>query len=165
MRFTSACNVPIAYIKQKVAGRPTVPVARVSEQLKRVQELVIEGQKQGQNLDRKYVVKILGNGVDAAESQPLALFCFLHSCCTLQQGVDFAITYAISMGGDTDSIASMTGALAGAYLGASKVPRWLTAKCEGMGEMVRLADKLHAHVIDRQISVTPHKGAVVGGRL
>jgi poly(ADP-ribose) glycohydrolase ARH3 len=56
------------------------------------------------------VVEIVGNGIEAHRSVPAALFAFLSS-----RG-DFArsIECAVRLGGDTDTIAAMAGALAGA---------------------------------------------------
>lgn len=53
------------------------------------------------------------------------------------------IQYAISLGGDTDTIASMAGAIAGAYHGEDEINKSLISYCEGAEEMVKLADGLH----------------------
>ena len=45
-------------------------------------------------------------------------------------------------GGDTDTIASMTGALAGAYLGAAAIPSRWRARVEGGARLQGLADAL-----------------------
>ena len=53
------------------------------------------------------------------------------------------VPYAISLGGDTDTIASMAGAVGGAYWGVETIPQdWVTVG-EGTEEAVELADKLH----------------------
>ncbi len=52
------------------------------------------------------------------------------------------IPYAISLGGDTDTIASMAGALGGAYFGFDKVPKDWVDSCEGGERIVTLADSL-----------------------
>ena len=52
------------------------------------------------------------------------------------------IPYAISLGGDTDTIASMAGALGGAFFGYDKIPKdWLDC-CEGRERIYSLADSL-----------------------
>jgi len=62
--------------------------------------------------DRQNVVDQLGHGIESFNSVPTAIFCFLS------HARDFAstVTYAVSLGGDTDTIASMAGAISGAYL-------------------------------------------------
>lgn len=52
------------------------------------------------------------------------------------------IQYAISLGGDTDTIASMAGALAGAHLGADSINANILKHCEGVDMAVSLADEL-----------------------
>lgn len=52
------------------------------------------------------------------------------------------LQYAISLGGDTDTIASMAGALAGAYLGSDAINKEVLKHCEASKEMSHLGDKL-----------------------
>ena len=84
----------------------------------------------------------LGCGIHAAESVPTALWCFL-SCMDDPIG---AILRAIHLGGDTDTIAAMTGALAGAYHGTKFFPDDLINSMEneeaGCDYIVYLATKL-----------------------
>jgi ADP-ribosylglycohydrolase len=68
------------------------------------------------------VAGTLGNHVHAHASVPTAVYCFLQAPDSFED----AVCYALAVGGDTDSIAAMTGAIAGAYLGSSAIPqRWL----------------------------------------
>lgn len=53
------------------------------------------------------------------------------------------IQYAISFGGDTDTIASMAGAIAGAYVGEKQIGENLQKQCEFSSEMVKIADNLY----------------------
>jgi poly(ADP-ribose) glycohydrolase ARH3 len=63
----------------------------------------------------------LGTGIEARNSVATALYCQLHQ----PDSFPAAVSAAISLGGDTDTITAMTGALAGARLGASAIPaRW-----------------------------------------
>lgn len=79
-------------------------------------------------LSVEQVVSRLGHGVAAIEAVPAALYAFLaHS-----QSFEEAVVYAVGLGGDTDTIGAMTGALSGAYLGDSQIPaRWLDALEDG----------------------------------
>ena len=87
---------------------------------------------------RDEVVARLGHGIEAFESVPTAIYAFLRSPTSFVN----VVTYAISLGGDTDTIASMAGALAGAYLGLEAVPvNWRTG-VEDSARLTELADSL-----------------------
>lgn len=63
----------------------------------------------------------------AVESVGPALACFLYT-----EGFEDALLAAVNLGGDTDTIGAMTGALAGAFYGRAAIPgRWLDALEEG----------------------------------
>lgn len=53
-----------------------------------------------------------------------------------------AVEYAIALGGDTDTIASMTGAIAGAYVGQENLNETLVKHCEKHDDTIELADNL-----------------------
>ena len=53
------------------------------------------------------------------------------------------IVYAISLGGDTDTIATMAGAIAGATYGIDKIPACWQKSCEGVTDALRHADQLY----------------------
>jgi poly(ADP-ribose) glycohydrolase ARH3 len=84
----------------------------------------------------------LGNGIEATESVMTAVACFL---AWPNSYVD-AIGNAILLGGDTDTIAAMTGAISGAYLGIDAIPTATLAKLENHGKgrdyLFTLADRL-----------------------
>jgi poly(ADP-ribose) glycohydrolase ARH3 len=90
------------------------------------------------------VADTLGNDMYAHESVPTAIYCFLQASNSFEE----AVCFALSVGGDTDSIASMTGAIAGAYLGSLAIPqRWLDKVEAGPRSskyIVTLARQLHA---------------------
>jgi poly(ADP-ribose) glycohydrolase ARH3 len=88
--------------------------------------------------DRQAVVRELGHGIEASNSVPTAIFTFLS------HPQDFASTvvYAISLGGDTDTIASMSGAISGAYLGLDAIPSKWQERLENRDYILDLADKL-----------------------
>ena len=73
------------------------------------------------------MAEILGTGVTAHESVPIAVYCFLRHAHSYAD----VIHQAVFIGGDTDTIACMAGAIAGAYLGIDAIPpRWRAAICE-----------------------------------
>src|SRR4030066_487110 len=77
---------------------------------------------QGKKLQDLEVVQSFGNGVEAQFSVPSA--CFI----AITYSPDFcdAIRAAISLGGDTDTIAGMVGAIVGAHVGEKGLPiKWI----------------------------------------
>ena len=56
--------------------------------------------------------------------------------------IERTIVYAISLDGDTDTIASMAGAIAGAFYGIEEVPETWMGVCEGVDDAMRQADQL-----------------------
>jgi poly(ADP-ribose) glycohydrolase ARH3 len=79
-----------------------------------------------------------GTGVAAAASVPAAVAALLGGGSDL---VD-VVTTAISLGGDTDTIAAMAGAMAGAAWGLADVPGALLERLEARDELERLAGTL-----------------------
>jgi len=68
------------------------------------------------------MAQLLGNGIKAQEAVPMAIYCFLAAPNSFEKAVESAIF----LGGDTDTIGCMTGAVSGAALGEDAIPkRWL----------------------------------------
>jgi len=80
----------------------------------------------------------LGNGIEAFNSVPAAICCFLRHPGSFAE----AVVEAVSLGGDTDTIAAMAGAIAGASLGVEKIPRGWLAKLENKDYLDQLAVRL-----------------------
>jgi len=89
--------------------------------------------------DRQQIVVALGNGIEAPRSVPTAIYCFLKQPKSYKD----CITYAVSLGGDTDTIASMTGAISGAYLGVNAIPPKWRLKLENRAYIEALAEGLY----------------------
>jgi poly(ADP-ribose) glycohydrolase ARH3 len=89
--------------------------------------------------DKAKVLAELGNGVEAFNSVPTAIYSFLSHPDSLKE----AILFAVSLGGDTDTIAAMTGAIAGAYLGVDAVPSKWRLKLENREYIEELAAVLY----------------------
>ncbi len=83
----------------------------------------------------------LGNGIEALEAVPAAIACVVARPDSLAE----AVRFAIRLGGDTDTIAAMAGAIAGALHGASAIPEPWRARTEGTDELTSLADRLSAN--------------------
>ncbi|KAJ8942685.1 hypothetical protein NQ314_010009 [Rhamnusium bicolor] len=114
------------------------------EKLKIVENLLEK--KHDDKLDEEVILH-LGHGISAYESVPTAIYCFLkaqNEIPTIDTGNAFrrTIQYAITLGGDTDTIACMAGALAGAYLGEEAINPILAKQCELNKEILELADNL-----------------------
>ncbi|KAM4543160.1 ADP-ribosylhydrolase ARH3 [Odontesthes bonariensis] len=95
------------------------------------------------------VISELGNGIAALHSVPTAIFCVLH-CLQPQEclpekygGLERTIAYSLALGGDTDTIACMAGAIAGAHYGIEAVPQSWMRCCEGAEDANVNAERLH----------------------
>lgn len=86
------------------------------------------------------VVKTLGHEIDAHRSVPTALHAFIRHRDSF---VD-AVLFAVALGGATDRIGSLTGALAGAALGAARIPTCWTSRIEGSAEILERGESLLA---------------------
>lgn len=115
-----------------------------SSRLKKVGELLDQDV-----VSREEVVSELGNGIAAFESVPTAIYCFLRcmephpEIPSTFNSLQRTLIYSISLGGDTDTIATMAGAIAGAYYGMEQVPESWQQSCEGFEETDVLAQSLH----------------------
>eukprot|EP00112_Aurelia_sp_Birch-Aquarium-sp1_P026543 Seg9470.1 transcript_id=Seg9470.1/GoldUCD/mRNA.D3Y31 product=Poly protein_id=Seg9470.1/GoldUCD/D3Y31 len=101
-------------------------------------ESLITDQSQARNT--RIIVKHLGNGISAQEAVPAAIFSFAH--CSESSFIE-TLLYAISLGGDTDTIGTMAGALAGAHFGFASIPDEWKRVCEGFEDAVEFADQFY----------------------
>lgn len=91
------------------------------EKLSKVESLL----ESGTEVSKKEVISELGNGEAAFNSVPTALYSFLRA-----DSFKDAVVYAVSLGGDTDTIGAMTGAISGAYYGEAAIPEVWEKKLE-----------------------------------
>ncbi|GBD15202.1 ADP-ribosyl-[dinitrogen reductase] glycohydrolase [bacterium HR26] len=96
----------------------------VARRLRLAASLAAHGGKRERDLAN---LREIGTSSYVAEAVAAAFYCFAA------HPDDFAaaVLTAVNAGGDTDSIAAMTGALAGAYLGAQAIPAELVDRLEG----------------------------------
>jgi ADP-ribosylglycohydrolase len=88
------------------------------------------------DLDPADALSAIGNSPAVFETVPAAFYCFIRF------DPEEALIRAANVGGDTDSIASMAGALAGAFYGTSWLPeRWLSC-LEGRERLSQTAERL-----------------------
>jgi len=88
--------------------------------------------------DKAKVIIELGNGIEAFNSVPTAIYSFLAQPDSFAE----AVLYAISLGGDTDTIGAMTGAISGAYLGIESIPNNWRDRLENRLYIEELANRL-----------------------
>lgn len=88
--------------------------------------------------DRRIIVRELGNGIEAFNSVPTAIYCFAKN----HESYAKSVLCAISLGGDADTIAAMTGAIAGAFHGETGLPREWIERLEKADYIRNLAQEL-----------------------
>jgi poly(ADP-ribose) glycohydrolase ARH3 len=91
---------------------------------------------------KKEIIAELGNGEAAFNSVPSALYSFLRF-----DTFEASVVYAVRLGGDTDTIGAMTGAICGAYQGEGAIPNHWVERLEegakGRSYIKRLAEELY----------------------
>lgn len=98
---------------------------------------------------RSQICTELGNEISALKSVPAAVYSFLRCMRPVGDIPDEynefqrTVIYAVSLGGDTDTIASMAGAIAGACYGIDNIPAEWSDACEATHAATLLADKLY----------------------
>lgn len=96
-------------------------------------------------------VDALGHSVSALFSVPTAIYCFLRGTqedrkpegITSENPFRRCLEYAIGLGGDTDTIASMACSISGAYYGDAIVPENLLKCCEEFEGLTKQAEELY----------------------
>jgi len=72
--------------------------------------------------NKSIIIRELGNGLETFNSVPTAIYYFLRNLPSFRS----ALEYAVSLGGDVDTIGAMAGAIGGAYHGVEAIPvEWL----------------------------------------
>jgi len=88
------------------------------------------------------VITKLGNNVVSVNSVPTAIYCAIRHLDDFRAGV----LAAVNLGGDTDTIGAMTGAILGAYNGVGSIPEeWfdkLENRQKGRDYIISLGEKL-----------------------
>ncbi len=107
------------------------------EKINRIQDLLEK------NPTSHEVVDALGNNITSFDSVPTAIYSFLAHHASFEE----AVVYAVNLGGDTDTIGAMTGAISGAYHGYENIPtRWLEKLengTKGRDYIISLAEQLY----------------------
>jgi len=110
-----------------------LPVSEIYQlKLKLIPRLIDSG------ADRMSIVRSLGNMVEAHNSVPTAIYCYLA-----EQDPARVIRRAIGLGGDRDTIACMAAAIAGAHRGVESLPESLLGRLENSSRIRLLAQNLY----------------------
>lgn len=88
--------------------------------------------------DAQDIALEIGNSGFIVESVGVAIYQFIA-----RNTFDDTIYYTILCGGDTDTNASIAGAIAGAYYSDSAIPKKYLSRLENFNELVALANELH----------------------
>jgi poly(ADP-ribose) glycohydrolase ARH3 len=83
-----------------------------------------------------------GTGLAARESVPAAIAAFLAATELRPGSITEVLISAVGLGGDTDTVAAMAGALAGAHLGTHGLPDHLLRRLEARDRIEQVADEL-----------------------
>lgn len=140
--FTNNLITKVDEIEKENPGFDFEHASPYKKQLEEMDRLLSQ-----ENVHNEEVEKVLGTSVAALYSVPTAVYCFLRAqqpIPNIETNCPFhrTIQYAISLGGDTDTIASMAGAIAGAFYGYEVINKNLLKHCEGSDKMMELADNL-----------------------
>jgi ADP-ribosylglycohydrolase len=90
--------------------------------------------------DEQRAIQSLGHGWKGHEAVAMALYAFLKS----PKDYRATILRAANIDGDSDSVASIAGAISGAYNGASAIPKDLVSPLIGKEEIIRLGKELYS---------------------
>ena len=104
----------------------------------RVRDRLVEIEYVSDNLSVADVGSTFGFSGYVADSVPLAIY---SARLIEQYPLDEVLRNTIEAGGDTDTIASMTGQIAGAWLGSSGIPRELLSRLPNVREIERVVDE------------------------
>lgn len=121
---------------------PAIALGRLAERLHtpQMRRALASAVALGDDPDPAEIASTVGSGIAAVEAVPAAVAAFLGAAGSAEA----VLTLAVTVGGDTDTIAAMATAMAGAHLGASALPQALLDRLESRTELVALADALAA---------------------
>lgn len=102
------------------------------------------------NTSPRSVADCWGSSGFVAESVPLALFA---AQSIASQPFETVIGQAVAAGGDTDTVASMAGQIAGARVGVAALPAHFLARIDGIDDVRRVAEAFAATIERRRAEV------------
>ena len=97
-----------------------------------------------ENADYETAINVLGNGSFALEALSQALFIFLKTPSSVENTIINAVNSYGDFGGDTDAIALIAGAFAGAYNGEEAIPERWKKSLKDYEQIVKLGERLYS---------------------
>lgn len=130
-------------VVKQIEGVEESQISSFVKKLDRVEKFV-----QKKTVDHEELREVLGNDITALHSVPAAIYSFLRALVPTEEfetnsAVVRTIFTAIRLGGDTDTIASMAGSIAGVYHGRKDIPQQLARHCEGLQQAEEFGTKLY----------------------
>jgi len=124
-----------------------VPETPFTDKLNKI-KTIFESETKVNELSGEKVAYILGNDVSALKSVPSAIYSVLRGQTPIeafQSTNPFVRTlyFALSLGGDTDTIASMACSIAGALYGNDLIPNPLRKHCEDIDLLIKYSEDLY----------------------
>jgi ADP-ribosyl-[dinitrogen reductase] hydrolase len=147
-------GLAIAYAVRLLAARQATPDVllqevvsfidedEVARQIRLASELVAQPSDRDGHLEH---LRRIGTSGYAVESVAAALYCF----ASFPDDFRDAVTLAVNAGGDTDSVAAMTGAMSGAHLGARALPADLVEGLAGRAYILMASPGLYETAMRR----------------
>jgi len=135
-----AASVAVAIAIACIINEDERLVEEVVKRCERYDNLVaekIEYAFQIRNANLEKAVKEIGNSIMAFDAIPLAFYCYFSS-----KTFEKAVIKAVCSGGDTDTIAAITGAMKGAEVGIERIPENFK-KIKDYDKIIETADKLY----------------------
>ena len=96
-----------------------------------------------ENADYETAINTLGNGSFALEAVSQALFIFLKTPSSVENTIINAVNSYGDFGGDTDAIALIAGAFAGAYNGEDAIPEKWKKSLKDYDKILKLGEQLY----------------------
>jgi ADP-ribosylglycohydrolase len=90
--------------------------------------------------DIDFVIDRIGTSILTWDVVPMAFYCYFSS-----EDFEKAVSKGANAGGDADSIAAITGAMAGARYGEKSIPERWKRKLKDADYLIKIADRLYEH--------------------
>lgn len=138
----AAVALMVAFLWQGVDKEKILESTMVFLRDSKVKDILVSLDRSKNQVKLPEVLTQFGTRARVTQTVPSAAACFL-----MTESFEDAITAAIRAGGDTDTTAAVTGALAGTYYGFSAIPKRYRMPLEMMD---------HLHKLDTKIGVGPN---------
>lgn len=137
----------LSVLKKHKAASDVPSKTPFTDKLVKMQKLMTDKTQGTSDLSPEEVAVMFGNNVSALGSVPTAIYSFLRAHDPLKdyETDDIflrTLYFAISVGGDTDTIASMACSITGALYGEACIKSILKRHCEFSDDVLKIADQI-----------------------